>query len=498
MVQNAHEPPQSRVTRLRPATVRSTRLFIVVLLAFLLALPASMQAASPAQASPTLTLQLAGEPLIVQPRAASVPTDTDQTYQLNFSQPMNRTSVQQQLTARAKQYQAEDPSNRILPAFRYQWSSDRQLQVTAVLPAAVKANPKAAQFRQYVIQVDGARTASGQKLSSDVPMFTTSLAVPYRLYQISLQDGKLQLLKKFARPYDGMQFSDPESRYLLMDRPVMSCGCAFNFGAMQSVYDLATGKLLDFPLPITSNYTGVGSFYADPRGFFYAATQASAKVPKTTAIKPMKIVTKQRVYGTTFSENHQAVIALLGPEKPNGVFDLLVQPFDGSTPSRYLSAIHGYPEDSMLDIGDLPISLTAQGGKIEAFVQTAKQDRYEWKQYDTQIQEERTLAIPDLVRDAPEYQASDDGLYRLYFDGVYDVRSSSLTPLDRPSNAYWLPNTRRLAYLTSEGADPAEAQLRLYDADTKSSTQILSGLPDDTLLLGVDSASRFAYVMSTH
>lgn len=433
----------------------------------------------------------AAEPRLHAP-IQTVVTPAPQTYHFFFRQPMDRRSVEETIQYRAEERARQNEGGyHVVPAFAFAWASDQQLHLTVTLPPVHEPEIGS---RRYLLDVTGAFTRAGKRLEEQ-PSFQAVLYSPSQLWRISTDGSKKEPLTRFTEPYHTFRLLGEDGRYLMLSRFREYCECDAGYEQMYAIYDRQEKRLVPYPFPLKTEYRGPGRFYADKRGFFYAAPEG-AKLPEPEHAVAVRL--SPYVHGASFSRDRQYLLLAVGREQQTGDFDLVIRHLETGREQRIPRALGGQAPENVLTGGPMPVQFHDDGVSVYFAMQHPSEFRelryrYTWK-------EQRVTAWqPSIPPDAwSGFTASDDGLYQLYPNGGLFRGEQSIDP--QLSFGHWLPGTHQFVYTALDEQAPDSSRYReqilLYDADRRTTRTIVKALYLDTQIVGISPDGKWIYVQT--
>lgn len=438
-----------------------------------------------------VVIRLDEEPVLQSPIRTPVGSGP-QTFTLFFRQAMDRSSVVEAIESRIKE-KASAEEWFIEPDLEFRWVHDKQLHLRATPRTRVQPEDG---IKEYVLDVKGARTASGHVLS-EPPGFLAVVLAPNQLWKVSL-DGKVrEQISGYPGSYHSDSFLDPEQRYLLLRRYTEYCECDARHPLLYGIYDRQTNELTRYPVELTTSYRGEGAFVADRRGFFYAAPQEGQNMPVSETAVPVEI--GEFVHGADFSHDRKKLIMAVGPKDQEQNLDLLLLNLETGEKQRLTGALKGFvPIDEMY--GDvIPISFDDDGRQFTFAMRQSRSSfdqlryRYDWKT------EKVSAWNPPVPRDAwAGYTQTDDGMYQMYWNaGLFKGKEHLM---DFQGEGLWLPNSHR--YLFARHKENAEGHavamdIMAFDADQRKTDTLITDLSFGISFIGASADSQWLYLLSS-
>lgn len=414
-----------------------------------------------------------------------------QAYTFFFREAMDRSSVEAAIRLHAREQASKEEF--VEPLFSFHWVHDRQLRLLVTLPAIPST---IYETKQYVLNAAGAKTVNGAEIG-DSASFMAMVFAPDQLWRMSL-DGKVrEKLTDFGVMY-GMDFLDPEQRYLLLSRSKEYCECDARYVPLYAVYDRVTQESVRYPVALSVNYRGEGDFVADRRGFFYArpAQGQGMEVPSSPFAVPVKV--EGYVHGASFSHDHRRLLMAVGAAEQKENLDLLIYDLDRGLERRLPGAIKGTIPASEMDGVIMPVRFDDDGRQATFIMRANEEDLVEIRQ--RYVWETGTVMSwnPPVPADSwAGYLQSDDGAYQMYWNAGLFHGTNQI--LDSSMQGVWVPRSHLFAYTTweerQEGAPGTEA-LRLFDAERQQETVIAHGVPSRLQVIGGSRDGKWLYIVT--
>ncbi|WJH35777.1 hypothetical protein N6H14_07560 [Paenibacillus sp. CC-CFT747] len=173
--------------------------------------PAGEPSAKPAEPTPVqapaVRISLDSEPRLAAPTEqgssvlGTLVTYAPQSYTLAFREPMDRRSVEKQLTEQTAE--AGVPS--VKPQLTFEWQSDTLLKVHAEVEEAPKPGYSS---DRYTLNANGALTARGEKLA-DAAKFHAILHVPEQVWTMNTRTKVAKRVSSSGEPYFYQSLGSP-------------------------------------------------------------------------------------------------------------------------------------------------------------------------------------------------------------------------------------------------------------------------------------------------
>jgi hypothetical protein len=294
----------------------------------------------------------------------------------------------------------------------------------------------------------------------------------------------------------GMTLIDPDSRYLLLSRYQEYCECDIRYPKLYGVYDLQEGTLTHYPVDLVREYRGEGDFVADRRGFFYARPDEGVAEPKSDWASRVQI--DGFVHGASFSRDHRYLFMAVGRHEQQRDLDLLLYDLEaGQVIKRLPGVVQGTVPISELYDTPVPISFTDDGRQVTFAMRESddslseKRWRYDWETGGVTVWE------PPVEKDAwSGYDASDDGMYQLYWNG--GLFRGDVFLGEWPERGVWIPGSHQFAYAKSEPNGFPTKTLYVYDADRREERALAAGMPESLRVIGSSQDGKWLYVQTEH
>ncbi|MEJ8544447.1 hypothetical protein [Brevibacillus borstelensis] len=436
-------------------------------------------------------IRLDEEPVLQSPVRTTVGTGP-QTFTLFFREAMDRSSVEEAVTSRIKERGSSEEWF-IEPGLEFRWVHDKQLHLRATPKTDIQPRDG---IQEYVLDVKGARTASGHVLA-EPPGFSAVVLAPNQLWKVSL-DGKVrERISGYPGLYGSDSFLDPDRRYLLLWRYTEYCECDARIPFLYGIYDRQTNEVTRYPVELLTSYRGEGTFVADRRGFFYAAPQKGEKVPDSESIVPVKI--GEFVHGADFSHDRKKLIMAVGPKDQEQNLDLLLLDLESGEKQRLTGALKGFVPIDEMHGEVMPISFQDDGRQFTFAMRKSRGSfdelryRFDWK---TEKVSAWNPPVPKGVWAG--YTQTDDGMYQMYWNAGLFKGQEYL--MDSQGEGIWLPNSHR--YLFTKHKENREGQsiavdIVVFDADERKTDTLIQDLPTGLRFIGASADGQWLYLLST-
>ncbi|MDF2924003.1 MAG: hypothetical protein K0R57_2917 [Paenibacillaceae bacterium] len=474
-----------------------------------------VSAASPTGTIPTLAETLRAEPspsvvpaeekaariwLVQEPRIQSPVTTSvgmgPEVLQVAFAEAMDRQHVEKAIKSNMERAFGNAVWDKL--TYSFQWENDQLLKL-AVRPTGTEGPrpPGGSPRYAYSVNLEGARTQSGKTLG-DGYFLHAEMLESRQLWRISLKDGSREQLSDFTEPYYVSRDIPVSGNTAFLQRGIQYCYCDMSVDLLSFAYGLETGELASYPATIMNNYQGEGDFYADTRGFFFAAPAAGEKVPsggETVRIRPGGYI-----WGSAWSKDQRRIIMARGSSKEQvSGLDLIVYDRETGEEVKLVGAVKEELGDREVSSAKVPVSfytdreyayfsLPGKGSE------PASRYRYEW---DSQVLSPWNPPVEQSYYWLP-FKDSSDGQYRLYGEGSLYRDGELVTRVTAHNlDAYrssWLPDTRKLVSVVNDGQS---LRLLLYDADQGTEQLITDRIGDDAELAGVSKDGQWVYLFAS-
>ena len=420
-----------------------------------------------------------GEPSIVSPIRTLVPP-ADQTYNLYFAVPMDKNSVERVI---------RNQDNDLKPHFTFTWKGDQQLFLSVdVNMARVKDGNNF-----YRLSIDGAYTKSGRKVRNS-PALIANVEAPRQLWRVSLDGRQRERLTSFDQPYS-FEFLD-DGRMLFVTRPVEFCQCDAPTAKRYFLYDMDKKMMTAYPVDLQRSYRGEGTFVADKRGFFYSKPGSAIMVPINDNAVDVKV--DGYVHGASFTRDHKSVLMIVGDSaEMNGKFRLVIHHLDTGEQEQLDREIFANAPTSQVSGARIPV-VFHDDGKYVYFLMNNPDGGEIYYQLNLKTMQTSSWTSTDQPDAWYGIKFSTDGVYRLYPNAGLYKANEKVSQETNLFNGQWIKGTHQIAVRDFDSsADPnsnSRGQLKLFDADQQTFTEIASGLPAATEVIGSSDDGKWIYV----
>ena len=238
------------------------------------------------------------------------------------------------------------------------------------------------------------------------------------------------------------------------------------------------------------------TYVSDKRGFIYATPGRALMLPKNNHTIEIKV--DGYVHGASFTRDHKSVLMLVGDSaETNGKFRIVIHHVDTGKQEQLNKEIFANAPTSQVSDARLPVEFHDDGEYVYFLMKNANGgDLY--YQLDLQTLQASSWVTTDRPDAWAGLKLSSDGVYRLYPNaGLYKANQKVSQELNL-FNGEWIRGTHQIAVRDFDpNADPnsnSRGQLKLFDADRQTFTEIASGLPSATEIVGTSADGKWIYV----
>ncbi|WP_157276819.1 hypothetical protein [Paenibacillus sp. Soil766] len=411
--------------------------------------------------------------------ASALVSSASKHWIIDFSESMNRTSVEE--TLKRNLLQLGSTSNTV--DIKFEWMNDRQLKViTSLRTTEVEANRVI-----YTISVNGASTTAGAKLEQ-TSEFRATVGDIKQIYRISIDGKSREKLSSFDKPYFLNKVPN-DAGYMFTTQNTYYCECDARSKALYDLFDYGQRTHVSYPVELYTSYVGEGGkVVADTKGFFYTNPQG-LKMPESRS--EYHISLDGYLFGTGISKDRRYAFIVRGEKGQKTDFDFILLNLETGQQEVYAKTIKGNPPSNQISDGTLPISFNDDGKQVTFIMENTEPWGYERYAFNWDQRTVKPLASPDgevwwsvnMTSDGV-FQLSNSG--DLYKNGVKQNKPKEV------SYGTWINNSHKL--MMFEVVAGRSNKLTMYDADSKQITPTNIILQPDENVIGTSSDGNWIYV----
>ncbi len=224
-----------------------------------------------------------------------------QNFKLEFTEAMNQSTVEEAIMNRLK-------GNEVVT---YEWEDEQTLYINVETDDNIL-------FPMYEINPSGSKTKLGET-KQYASMMQVVVEEGLQLWSVALDGSTIEKASNWDDLYTPSYRIDDQN--IILTRSLGYCECDASVPQLHYLYDVETEQMAPFTidenhvLNVVQNYMGVGTFYADKRGFFlndYDGEMYESLFPQDDMVE---IKVDGYVYGAKFNDNKDVVMLLVGEER---------------------------------------------------------------------------------------------------------------------------------------------------------------------------------------
>ncbi|WNR46784.1 hypothetical protein [Paenibacillus roseipurpureus] len=405
-------------------------------------------------------------------------SSTPKHWIIEFSEPMNRTSVED--TMKRNLLPEDIKINAV--NIQFEWVNDRQLKVTTSLQSTELEDNRII----FTLSVNDALTSTGNKLAG-ASVFRAIVGEIKQIYRISFDGKSREKLSSFDKPYMFNKVLN-DSGYIFTTQSTYYCECDARSEVLYDLFDYEQQTHVSYPVELFYSYSGEGDFFADSKGFFYRNPK-DLKMPESST--EYHISLDGYIFGTGISKDRRYALVAVGEKDQKTDFDLVFLNLETGQKDVYAKAMKGYAPANQVSDGTMPITFQDDGKQVTFMMENKNPWGYEQYAFNW---ENRTVQ-PWVSPDGEiwwENNMTSDGVYRLSGRGeVYKngVKQKQPTPV---MYGTWVNNSHQLLIL--EFLADRGSKLSIFDADTGQISPMNILLKPDENFIGTSTDGKWIYV----
>lgn len=411
-------------------------------------------------------------------QASARVSSTPKHWIIEFSEPMNRTSVEE--TLKRNLLPIDSNSNSV--EIKFEWENDRQLKVMTTSLQTTDLEDKRIIFK---ISVNDAMTSTGAKLEM-TNEFRAIVSDIKQIYRISFDGKTKEKLSSFEKPYAlNRVLNDPG--YIFATQSTYYCECDAMSRVVYDLFDYELRTLVSYPVELFYSYTGEGKFFADTRGFFYT-NPAGLKVPESSTAYKMSL--DGYVFGSGISKDRRYALIALGGKNLKTDFDLVVLNLETGKQEVYAKAMKGHAPDNQVSSGTMPIMFHDDGKQVTFTMENKNPWSYVHYAFNWETRTVKPWSSPagDNWWDA---NMTSDGVYHLYGNGDLYKNGIKQNKPEKITHGTWVNGTHKL--MMYESLADKKNELVFYDADNGQISKTNIILPSDEHFIGTSTDGKWIY-----